>query len=148
MNMPTFLSALEPFPARALIFDLGEQRVSSAYHLTEVKAVNVSAMECGASSVAWSETISQLWTPDKAGDFYMNVYMNIAKFLAIYRRVAAHLPLDDEAEVRVEYGTVGRPAISYLVSRVDAEPPHSLWGSSRSPSLAKPTTVVSGSCPP
>ena len=74
--------------------------------------------------------------------------MNIAKFLAIYRRVAVHLPLDDEAEVRVEYGNVGRPAISYLVSRVDAEPHALVWGSSRSSSLAKPTTLASGLCPP
>lgn len=65
MNLRTFLSAPEPFPTRALIFDLGEQRVSPGYHLTEVKAVNVSAMDCGTSSAAWSETVLQLWAPTR-----------------------------------------------------------------------------------
>ncbi len=114
MDTKDFLAALEPYPTRALIFDLGEQRVRPGYHVTEVKAVNVQGMDCGGQGDAWSETVIQLWAPDNAKE----PFMRVGKFLSIYSRVAERIPVAEDAGVRLEYGDIGAPAISYHVQNI------------------------------
>ena len=46
--------------------------------------------------------------------------MTIRKFLAIYERVAEHIPVSYDAELRFEYGDARRPAASYHVERLES----------------------------
>lgn len=115
MDTQTFLATLEPYHERPLVFDLGNAPVPGGYHATEIKAVSTQAMDCGGRADAWRETVVQLWAPDNSEKRSMNV----GKFLAIYGRVAAHIPIEAEAELRVEYGALGAPAVSYLVGGIE-----------------------------
>ena len=63
------------------------------------------------------ETVIQLWNP---GDEPEREYMTVRKFLAIYDRVAKHIPVSYDAELRFEYGDARRPAASYHVERLES----------------------------
>ena len=115
MTTQEFLTALEPHQEKALVFDYGK-RVHSGYHVTEIKAAAVHTMDCGGKRNQWFETILQVWAPEGASN---ERHMGVGKFLSIYRRVAAGVPIAQEATLRVEYGDVGSPAISYLVASVE-----------------------------
>ena len=99
-----------------LIFNLGERTIKAGYHVTEIKSATIQAMDCGGQGATWSETVVQLWTPDTD-----EAYMSVAKFLNIYNRVAAHVSISENAELRIEYGDEGAPAISYLVGGIRLE---------------------------
>lgn len=115
MNTQAFLSGLKKSQDKPLIFDYGQGRVNPGYHVTEIKAANVQTMDCGGQGNTWSETVLQLWSPQNGKEDYMSV----GKFLSIYERVASQIPVVSNAELRVEYGDVGTPAISYLVRDIE-----------------------------
>ncbi|MEW5935930.1 MAG: DUF6428 family protein, partial [Bacillota bacterium] len=48
-------------------------------------------------------------------------FMTTRKFLAIYDRVAKHVPVRGEAEVRFEYGNNSTPAMQYHVTHVEPQ---------------------------
>jgi Family of unknown function (DUF6428) len=73
-------------------------------------------MDCGGVADRWQETVIQLWNP---GDEPAPEYMTVRKFLAIYDRVAKHVPISNDAELRFEYGDVGQPAYNYHVQSVE-----------------------------
>ncbi|ABF44208.1 MULTISPECIES: DUF6428 family protein [Deinococcus] len=117
----TLITALRTLPQRPLQFHLhGEVLVPAGYHVTEVKAVTVEAMDCGGKANTWRETVIQLMDGSvedaKAG------FMTNRKFLAIYDRVAKHIPVSEEAEVRFEYGNANIPALQYHVHHIDIQP--------------------------
>ena len=119
METQTFLDKLQTYDQdRALVFNLGARTVAPGYHVTEVKALTVQAMDCGGRANAWSETVVQIWSPGARPD---EGYMTVGKFLHIYGRVASRVPIDGEAVLRFEYGDIGEPAIGYLVGGVDME---------------------------
>lgn len=101
-------------PGCPLEFHLdGDPLVGPGYHVTEVKAATYETMDCGGAANRWKETIIQLWNP---GDEPENGHMAAGKFLAIYDRVAAHVPVSATAELRFEYGDCSRPASAYPVA--------------------------------
>lgn len=101
-----------------LVFQLDQAvLVETGYHVTEVKAVTYSTMDCGGVADKWKETVIQLWNP---GDEQEREYMTVKKFLAIYDRVAEHIPVSDNAELRFEYGDTHRAAASYHVERLES----------------------------
>ena len=101
MKTNEFISALRAAPNKPLIFvDLDGRAIQSGYHLTELKAARFDTVDCGGQINRWQETIVQLWVPSNA-DYE---YMTAAKFLKILDKVRAMIPLDLEAEIRVEYG--------------------------------------------
>lgn len=59
-------------------------------------------------------------TPDEAREGFMTTQ----KFLSIYNRVAAQVPVHGEAEIRFEYGNVRSPAMQYHLVNVDVQPAH------------------------
>jgi hypothetical protein len=101
MKTNEFISALLAATNNRLIFvDLDGHAVHSGYHLTELKAASFETVDCGGQANRWQETILQLWAPPGAdGD-----YMMVAKFLKIFDQVHGMIPLDPDAEIRVEYG--------------------------------------------
>lgn len=116
MTTRDFLERLEPLADRPLRWLPGPDPVPGGYHVTEIKAATVHAMDCGGASTHWDETVLQILPPASRSDAPP---MTVAKFLAIFERVAAGVPVREDAYVRVEYGEVGAPAVGYLVDTVE-----------------------------
>ncbi|WP_231881592.1 DUF6428 family protein [Deinococcus puniceus] len=94
--------------------------VPAGYHVTEVKAVTIEAMDCGGKATAWRETVIQLM--DGSAEEAEAGFMTNRKFLAIYDRAAKRLPVQDAAEVRFEYGNSYTPALQYHVTHTEMLP--------------------------
>ena len=103
MTTQEFIAALRKAPESQLIFEneVGDT-VRAGSHLTEIKAAHFDTVDCGGQTNHWVETIVQLWVPADAGD--EDEYMTAGKFLRIFDKVTAMIPLQLEAEIRVEYG--------------------------------------------
>ncbi|PNY80932.1 arsenic resistance N-acetyltransferase ArsN2 [Deinococcus koreensis] len=120
LSTADLLDALRAAPQRPLEFWLeGRPLVPPGYHTTEIKAVTIEAMDCGGRAAAWRETVIQLM--DGSAEEARAGFMSTRKFLAIYDRVARHIPVKGEAEVRFEYGNALSPALQYHVLRVEAQ---------------------------
>jgi hypothetical protein len=129
MKTNEFISALRAAPNNQLIFvDLDGHTVHGGYHLTELKAASFETVDCGGQTNRWQETIVQLWIPSRAD----NGYMAAAKFLQIFEKVRGMIPLNLDAEVRIEYGdenffpsTYHVRSVSHdqITTRVLLEPP-------------------------
>ncbi|WP_205747000.1 DUF6428 family protein [Deinococcus sp. KSM4-11] len=114
------LDALRSPSQRPLEFWLlGQPLIGPGYHVTEVKAVSIEAMDCGGKAASWRETVIQLM--DGSAQEAEAGFMTTRKFLAIYDRVTRRIPVRDEAEVRFEYGNAASPALQYHVSHVDEQ---------------------------
>jgi hypothetical protein len=101
MTTNEFISALRPAPQDRLVFvNAAGDAVRAGYHLTEIKAAHFDTVDCGGQTNRWDETIVQLWVPAETDDEYMPA----GKFLSIFDRVTRMIPLQTEAELRVEYG--------------------------------------------
>src|SRR5713101_3591577 len=101
MKTNEFISELRAAPQNRLLFiDAHGNTVHAGYHLSELKAASVDAVDCGGRVNHWPETIVQLWVPASPGDDYMTS----AKFLNIFDKVRGMIPLAVDAEIRVEYG--------------------------------------------
>src|SRR5256712_12630881 len=130
MKTSEFISALRAAPTNQLIFvDLKGHAVHYGYHLTELKAASFETVDCGGQTNRWPETIVQLWVPSHRA----NEYMTAAKFLKIFDKVRGLIPLNLNAEIRVEYGDDNFFPSTYHVrsvtddqttTRVLLEPPH------------------------
>jgi hypothetical protein len=115
MTTAEFLAYLERHRDHRLAFGGGDVDVAPGFHVTEVKATTIHAVDCGGRSTHWNETMLQLWSAGAAPGDEM---MGVQKFLDIYDRVGRMIPIDDHARVRVEYGAPGEPAIAYVVTDV------------------------------
>ena len=98
----------------------GQLLIGPGYHVTEVKAVSTEAMDCGGKAASWFETVIQLM--DGSAEEAQAGFMTTDKFLGIYDRVAAHIPVRGGAEVRFEYGNAQSPALIYHVNHLEAGP--------------------------
>jgi hypothetical protein len=151
MRTTEFISTLRAAPSNQLMFaDLDGRAVHSGYHLTELKAAQFETVDCGGQTNRWWETIVQLWVPTDAADEYMTA----AKFLKIFDKVRGMVPLNLDAEIRVEYGDENFFPSTYHVrsvthnqttTRVLLEPPHTTC-KARDRRVAILPTVVS-CCP-
>jgi hypothetical protein len=116
MTTQDFLSTLEKSHNKSLIFDYGSDSIKPGYHVTEVMNVTYESMDCGGEANFWRETIIQLMGPsiqDKPD------YMSVEKFLNIYKRVVASVPVRPDSEVRFEYGDSHMPALHYHVGNIE-----------------------------
>jgi len=103
MTTQEFIAALRKTPDDQLIFENeAGDTVRAGYHLTEIKAAHFDTVDCGGQTNRWDETIVQLWVPAAATED--DGYMSAGKFLRIFDRVTAMIPLNLKAEVRIEYG--------------------------------------------
>jgi len=101
MTTEEFIFALRRAPNQPLLFvDRAGHVVHRDYHLTEIKAASFDTVDCGGQVNHWRETIVQLWVPEHAEP----TYMTAGKFVKIFDKVSHMVPLDTEAEVRIEYG--------------------------------------------
>ncbi|GIW25125.1 DUF6428 family protein [Meiothermus sp.] len=122
MQTQAFLDALSGYEDRPLVFEYTPgQHIAPGYHVTEVMSVIYESMDCGGQANFWRETVVQLMGP---GPNDKPEFMTVQKFLRIYRRVAAAVPVRGEAPVRFEYGGVALPAVQYHVGQIALEGEH------------------------
>ena len=120
MTTQEFITALRKTPDNRLVFEnpTGDA-VRAGYHLTEIKAAHFDTVDCGGQTNRWDETIVQLWVPEGAGDD--DKHMAAGKFLRIFDKVTAMIPLQAQAPVRVEYGDENFFPSLYHVESVHSE---------------------------
>lgn len=118
MNTQEFLSFIEAQPGKALVFEYGGKQVQPGYHVTEVMNATYESMDCGGNSHFWRETVVQLQGPGRKDN---PEFMRTDKFLSIYKRVVATVPVRPDSEIRFEYGDLETPAIHYQVGTVGLE---------------------------
>jgi hypothetical protein len=101
MKTNEFIAVLRSAPKKALLFaNANGDAVHRGYHLTEIKAVTYDTVDCGGQKNRWNETVLQLWVPENADEDYMLA----GKFVSIYDKVRRLVSIDEDAEVRIEYG--------------------------------------------
>jgi len=118
MKTNEFISALRAAPDHQLVFvDRNGRAVQAGYHLTELKAASFNTVDCGGQVNQWNETVVQLWVAPLPDDDYMAA----AKFLKIFDKVRSMVPINLEAEMRVEYGDENFFPSTYHVHSVSHE---------------------------
>lgn len=121
MTTQELLKTLTLHPDKSLVFEANGQRIAPGYHVTEVMNLTFESMDCGGQANFWRETVVQLMGPGP-GD--KPEFMTVQKFLSIYNRVAASVPVRGESEIRFEYGSTELPAVHYHVGQVALEGDH------------------------
>ena len=113
LTIGDLLGVLAGHKDKPLVFRYGGRPVKPGYHVTEVKAGQFSALDCGANPESWSEIFIQLWDVDEGGP----VHMAAGKFAAIIGKVADHLALDRSAKLTFEVSDGIRPMELYRASQ-------------------------------
>ena len=98
ISLGLLLSTLAGAKDSRLIFHYDGQLVKPGYHVTEAKAGQFLALDCGANLQAWTEIFIQLWDIEE-GD---RTHMPAGKFHAIIRKVTEHVRLDNSAKLTFE----------------------------------------------
>ena len=112
VSLGRLLESLVGLPALPLIFHYDGRPVRAGYHVTEVKAAQFSALDCGATPEEWSEIFVQLWDIDED----KRTHMPAGKFSAIVRKVSEHVQLDDSAKLTFEVSDGVQPMQLYCAS--------------------------------
>ncbi|MGO4568269.1 DUF6428 family protein [Rhizobium sp. 2YAF20] len=108
-ELMSILSGAEDSP---LVFYYDGQPVKPGYHVTEVKAGQFSALDCGANPEAWSEIFIQVWDIEEDDC----THMPAGKFDAIIRKVTQHVKLDDSAKLTFEVSDGVKPMQLYCAA--------------------------------
>lgn len=97
-----FLELLKANQNKDLRFEYKPQHfVAANYHITEVKNITVDAVDCGARTDYWKETVVQLWeSPIEKGK---TEFMSVYKALGILNKVNRIKPMIQDAELKIEY---------------------------------------------
>ena len=102
MKTREFLSLLKKHSNKSLLFEYKPGALVGAnYHITEVKNITVDAVDCGAGTDFWKETIIQLWESPEEKD--KTTYMTSYKALGILNKVHSIKPMVLDTEVKLEY---------------------------------------------
>ncbi|MBB4189374.1 DUF6428 family protein [Sinorhizobium terangae] len=109
ITLGSLLERLKETAAKPLVFEYDGKIVRPGYHVTEVKAGQFSALDCGANPEAWTEIFVQLWDVD-GGE---RTHMPAGKFSAIIRKVSEHVALDGSAKLTFEVSDGVRPMQLY-----------------------------------
>ena len=112
ISLGHLLDVLAVAPDAPLVFSYEGSSVRPGYHVTEVKAGQFSALDCGANPEAWSEIFVQLWDIDEDG----RTHMPAGKFAAIIRKVSDHVQLEPTAKLTFEVSDGERPMALYCAS--------------------------------
>ena len=102
MKTQEFLELLKEHQNKSLVFEYKNNAVVGAnYHITEVKNITIDAVDCGARTDSWKETIVQLW--ESPLELHKTEFMSAYKALAILNKVHKMRPMELSAEVKFEY---------------------------------------------
>jgi hypothetical protein len=112
INLGLLLDTLAGTPDLPLVFSYDGRPVKPGYHVTEVKAGQFAALDCGAEHEEWSEIFVQLWDIDDDD----RTHMPAGKFSAIIRKVSEHLRLDGSEKLTFEVSDGVRPMQLYCAA--------------------------------
>ena len=98
ITLGALLASCDKNPASPLVFSYDGRTIQPGYHVTEVKAGQFAALDCGGNPEAWSEIFVQLWDIVE-GD---RSHMLAGKFAAIIRKVSEHVGMDMDARLTFE----------------------------------------------
>ncbi|MHB2207971.1 DUF6428 family protein [Methylobacterium sp. CM6257] len=98
ITIGALLADCDSHPLVPLVFVYEGRPVRAGYHVTEVKAGQFAALDCGGNPEAWTEIFVQLWDVIDGG----RTHMTAGKFAAIIRKVADHVALDLDARLTFE----------------------------------------------
>lgn len=98
ITLGALLASCDKHPAAPLVFSYAGRTIQPGYHVTEVKAGQFAALDCGGNPESWSEIFVQLWDIVE-GD---RTHMLAGKFAAIIRKVSEHVGLDTGARLTFE----------------------------------------------
>ncbi len=103
MKTAEFLDLLKSNSQKELLFNYNDNRwVGANYHITEVRNVHIDAVDCGAATDSWKETIIQLWeSPKERGK---TNFMTAFKALGILNKVNRMRSMVLDSTLRFEYG--------------------------------------------
>lgn len=97
-------------PHLPLIFSTDEGDIGPGYHVTELKHLDISSIDCGGRLADWTETQLQLLDGAEGG------HMEVGKFIAIARRSIAQVPGLARSTLAVEYAPGNRGLRRYLIA--------------------------------
>ncbi|WP_064712728.1 DUF6428 family protein [Rhizobium bangladeshense] len=109
ISLGLLLNALSHDKEAPLVFHYEGRAVKPGYHVTEVKAGQFAALDCGANPEAWMEIFIQLWDIDED----QRTHMSAGKVHAIIRKVTEHVELDGNAKLTFEVSDGVRPIQLY-----------------------------------
>ncbi|AGB69931.1 MULTISPECIES: DUF6428 family protein [Rhizobium] len=112
ISLGHLLDTLAAFGDLPLVFRYDGQPVRPGYHVTEVKAGQFSALDCGANPEAWAEIFIQLWDVEEGN----RTHMPSGKFAAIIRKISEHVQLDGSARLTFEVSDGVQPMQLYCAS--------------------------------
>lgn len=98
ITLEAMLAACDSQPSVPLVFAYDGRTIQPGYHVTEVKAGDFAALDCGGNPEAWSEIFVQLWDIVDGG----RTHMTAGKFAAIIRKVSEHVGIDVGARLTFE----------------------------------------------
>jgi hypothetical protein len=98
MTLGELLALADAHPDLPLIFHYDGRAVKGGYHVTEVKAGQFAALDCGGNPESWTEIFVQLWDIDEDS----RTHMPSGKFARIIRKVSDHVGLDGGAKLTFE----------------------------------------------
>ena len=102
MQTKELLETLKSHQNKSLLFEYRQgEFVKANYHITEIKNTIVDAVDCGANTDYWKETVIQLYESPVEKD--KKEFMTARKALSILNRVDKIKPMAREAEVKFEY---------------------------------------------
>jgi hypothetical protein len=120
MKTLEFLELLKQNPHKNLVFEYRRGALVGAnYHITEVKNVSIDAVDCGAGTDFWKETVIQLWESPEERD--KTEYMSAFKALGILNKVNKMRPMELNAEVKFEYSNANFHTAQLFVNEVEVE---------------------------
>lgn len=112
ISLGELLVALDDAKERPLLFTYDGQKIKGGYHVTEVKAGQFAALDCGANPEAWTEIFVQLWDIDEDD----RTHMPAGKFSAIIRKVSEYVSLDGSARLTFEVSDGVQPMRLYCAA--------------------------------
>jgi hypothetical protein len=113
ISLDELLLSLDDAKERPLFFLYDGQMISGGYHVTEVKAGQFSALDCGANHEAWTEIFVQLWDIDEDD----RTHMPAGKFSSIIRKVSEHVRLEGDVRLTFEVSDGVQPLRLYSAAR-------------------------------
>ena len=108
ITIGSLLGVLAAHREKELVFFYGGRAIQAGYHVTEVKAGQFAALDCGANPEAWTEIFVQLWDVNEASS-----RMTAGKFSSIIRKVTEHVALDAGARLTFEISDGVQPIQLY-----------------------------------
>jgi len=120
MKTQEFLKLLNENKYKSLVFDYRNGALVGAnYHITEVKNITVDAVDCGARTDFWKETVIQLW--ESPNELDKTEFMSANKALGILNKVHKMRPMELGAEVKFEYSNSNFHTAQLFVNEVDVD---------------------------